>query len=420
MTPKSSTPNRRVAVVLTSLSLSGGTSIIIEKLKKAPKNVDLTILLPSVRDLAYGNDFAVDFKTYNIRLGFLDDPDATYDLVVCTFWRTVPMVLNTQLTAGKFLFFCQSLEDRFYADPAAPLLQEVLAAQEVYGLNLPTVTEASWIKKALDLRSSQVEKATLIKNPILMDYKISKELDRYRGIYPNKLVIVIEGHEAWFKGVDKLLKSILLINDFELEVHLVGNSLKVSSFLSNHKVIRHNKLSRYEFQKLLANSDLLLKNSHVEGMYGPPLEAFSLGTSCITSNVTGHEEFIIHLENALVVNIDDVYGITNWLRKLHTDRDLLESLNKNAKKTAEKWSAGDNEAKFWAEALKGATDRSRLSLRDYLTLLKNPWASIEPNVTRLDLQVPGLQAYFKHGVHLLTHRKFNIFFKGVYRFLRNL
>ena len=47
--------------------------------------------------------------------------------------------------------------------------------------------------------------------------------------------------------------------------------------------------------------DVLVKLSQVEGMYGPPLEMFHCGGTVVTYDVTGHEEYVEHGVNGLVV-----------------------------------------------------------------------------------------------------------------------
>ena len=52
----------------------------------------------------------------------------------------------------------------------------------------------------------------------------------------------------------------------------------------------------------------MLKLSRVEGMFGPPLEGFHMGATCVVTAVTGHEEYVEHGENGLVVEWDDPAG----------------------------------------------------------------------------------------------------------------
>ena len=74
--------------------------------------------------------------------------------------------------------------------------------------------------------------------------------------------------------------------------------------------------------------------SRVEGMFGPPLEAFHKGATCVVTPVTGHDEYVVHMENGLVVDWDDAPGTTRALELLARDRSLLRQLRENALATA--------------------------------------------------------------------------------------
>ena len=57
-----------------------------------------------------------------------------------------------------------------------------------------------------------------------------------------------------------------------------------------------------------ASTDVVLKLSRVEGMFGPPLEGFHRGATCVVTPVTGHDEYVAHGWNGLVIDWDDVRG----------------------------------------------------------------------------------------------------------------
>jgi hypothetical protein len=103
---------------------------------------------------------------------------------------------------------------------------------------------------------------------------------------------------------------------------------------------------------LYAESDVVLKLSSVEGMYGPPLEGFHMGATCVTTEVTGHEEYIEHGVNALVCDWDDRRGTSRQLDLLARDRRLLHELRSNALMTARAWPSWPQAGQFMALALR--------------------------------------------------------------------
>ena len=72
-------------------------------------------------------------------------------------------------------------------------------------------------------------------------------------------------------------------------------------------------LTQPQLATLYGESDVLLKLSRVEGMFGPPLEGFHRGATCVVTPVTGHDEYIVHGENGLVVDWDDTAGTARAL-----------------------------------------------------------------------------------------------------------
>ena len=109
---------------------------------------------------------------------------------------------------------------------------------------------------------------------------------------------------------------------------------------------------------------MLVKLSRVEGMYGPPLEAFHMGATCVTTEVTGHEEYVEHGVNALVCDWDDPRGTARQLDLLARDRVLLHRLRLGALDTARTWPTWEQAGEFMAGALKpsaASPSRTRLS-----------------------------------------------------------
>ena len=102
---------------------------------------------------------------------------------------------------------------------------------------------------------------------------------------------------------------------------------------------------------LYERNDVLLKLSSVEGMFGPPLEAFHRGATCVVTPVTGHDEYVEHGWNGLLADWDDLRGTARQLDLLARDRALLAFLRANALETARAWPSWDQASQFMAAAL---------------------------------------------------------------------
>jgi hypothetical protein len=86
-------------------------------------------------------------------------------------------------------------------------------------------------------------------------------------------------------------------------------------------------------------------------MFGPPLEGFHRGATCVTTEVTGADEYVEHGWNGLVCDWDDARGTARQLDLLARDRRLLHTLRCNALETARRWPSWDQQGEFMALAL---------------------------------------------------------------------
>ena len=89
--------------------------------------------------------------------------------------------------------------------------------------------------------------------------------------------------------------------------------------------------------KIYRSCDVIVKLSYIEGMFGPPLEMFHCGGTAIVYDVTGHDEYIEHNKNGLVVKTDDDEKVVEYINKLKQDSKLLNKLKKGAIATAKSW-----------------------------------------------------------------------------------
>jgi glycosyltransferase involved in cell wall biosynthesis len=148
------------------------------------------------------------------------------------------------------------------------------------------------------------------------------------------LRVVIEGARDYVaKGVDDALAAAALMREPAhvtwVSPHPAAPPEGVDTVLSG--------LSHAAMAQLFGEQHVILKLSRAEGMYGPPLEAFHMGATVVTTAVTGHDEYVAHGVNGLVVGWDDRHGTARALDLLARDRRLLHELRCGALATARAW-----------------------------------------------------------------------------------
>lgn len=321
----------KIAFLLNTIGLSGGVGVIM-KHALALNSVhghEVTIVLTEGNG---GDHWGFD-ELDSLEITDLEAVhDRRFDIAIATWWGTARVL--GEVHADRHAYFVQSIEDRFYP----PATIERMLATQTYNLPVDYITEASWIKDFLGQLNPD-NSCQLVRNGI--DKEIfspappSTEAAPEAGASP-PLKVLIEGHpDIPNKGVIEAVEAVGQMSaDYELTCIMPASSCEFK-FPGDAKVI-----GPLDFQGMAdayRSNDVLVKLSRVEGMFGPPLEAFHCGATAVVAPVTGHEEYIAHGVNAIVVDWDDPHGTARWLDLLAADRSLLSVLKSNARETADAW-----------------------------------------------------------------------------------
>jgi glycosyltransferase involved in cell wall biosynthesis len=315
----------RVAFLLQDLQLSGGVGVIVEHAAQLRRHhgIDAALVLTRAQEHPdWGYRGLADVPVLPFAAAVTQD----WDLAISSWWQTTSVLF--ELRARRHVSFVQLLEDSTYADGTP----ERMAAALSTALPVRFVTEARWIAELLeDLQPGN--RVHYVRNGIPKDIFASPAV-----VSPAPagapLRVVVEGARGYLaKGVDDALAAVAAMDE---PAHV--------TWVSPHSVVAPDGvdevlygLSHAEMAALFARSDVLLKLSRAEGMYGPPLEAFHMGATVVTTPVTGYDEYVVHGENGLVVGWDDHRGTARTLDLLARDRRLLHELRCGALRTARAW-----------------------------------------------------------------------------------
>ncbi|HET6551714.1 MAG TPA: glycosyltransferase family 4 protein [Solirubrobacter sp.] len=331
----------RVAFVVNDLQLSGGVGVVVEHARQLVRRQGIEAELVLAREQSEPRWSFAGLPDVPVH-GMAAARGRDYDVVLATWWETVGPAL--ELPARRHAYFVQSLEDRFYR-PGEP---QKLAAALTHDLPLPVITEARWIARTLEALAPE-RRCLLVRNGIAKDVFRSPDAPSPRRDGP--LRILVEGNASWFKGVPEALAATRAMRE-PRHVTAVTPGAKPSG-----ADVRVGPLSQRELAKAYADADVVLKLSRVEGMFGPPLEGFHMGATCVVTAVTGHDEYVEHGENGLVVEWDDVRGTSRALDLLARDRALLHRLRWGALATARGWPSWEQQGAVMAAALRAIARR---------------------------------------------------------------
>ncbi|QEC46224.1 glycosyltransferase family 4 protein [Baekduia soli] len=333
----------RVAFLVPALDLFGGVGIVVGHARRlrARHGVDAVLVLARADRSAGEHAYAGLGELPVLELG--EAAGQGFDVAVATWWETV-LTLH-EVPADRYAYFVQSMEDRFYP-PGAP---ERAAAAMTHDLPVAMITEARWIARQLEeLRGDRSGfRVHYVRNGIPKDvFSIPGTL---APSIDGPLRVLVEGSPAVaLKGVGEALAAAAAMRE-PRHVTLVCADRAAAEGARADAVV--GPLTATEMAELYGRTDVVLKLSRVEGMAGAPLEGFHRGATCITTPVTGHDEYIADGRNALLTSWDDERGTARLLDLLARDRRLLHELRLAAVRTARSWPSAEQSTAMMALAL---------------------------------------------------------------------
>jgi len=330
----------KVAFLVNDLQLSGGVGVVVAHARRlvAHHGFDVTLVLAREQKAPPWRYDTLE----HLHVASLTDAHADrFDVAVGTWWETAFSLFT--VPADRYAFFVQSLEDRFYTPEQA----ERRWAPLVTDLPVAYLTEARWIADTLAQLRPEAP-CLLVRNGI--DKTVYTAARDPQPRLDGPLRILVEGNpDVWFKGIEEAAKSLRRMREPKHVTFVSG----LAGDVAEHGFDRVlTGLSATEMAALYAETDVVLKLSRVEGMFGPPLEGFHMGATCVVTAVTGHDEYVEHGWNGLVTDWDDLAGTARLLDLLARDRRLLHFLRRNAVATARAWPGWERQGQVMALALR--------------------------------------------------------------------
>ncbi len=313
-----------IAILLGYPEISGGTNVIMEHalgLTRLGHGVTIVTELPFDSSRLAWKPQAADLP----RRSHAECRGHTFDLCMATWWRS--MYDLHAVDARRYAYFCQSIESRFF-NPADADMKALV--DYTYRQPIPIVTEASWIVEYLG--ENYGHEASLVRNGI------DKSIFRPDGPAvaprdPQRLRVLVEGALGVpFKRVDRAIE---LCRRAEVPELWLLTPSECKTYAGVERVF--SRVPMRDVPAIYRSCDVLVKLSTVEGMFGPPLEMMHCGGTAITSAVTGHDEYMRHMHNGIVVPRDREIDVVRYLRRLRDDPHLLARLKQGAAATAASW-----------------------------------------------------------------------------------
>jgi hypothetical protein len=324
----------RACFLLKDLAPSGGVNVVLEHARRLPAHgVEAEVLLTAGAPPSESGA-GVRVRTVEEAAG------ERYDIALATWWETVRDLL--EVDAARRAIFLQNLEQRYYREDEA---WDRLGASAALASPVHFVVVARWMEELLArLRPDAMVRH--VPNGVDKTVFAGGPVERREGL----LRVLVEGQPTiWWKGVDD---AVAAVRAMEEPAHLtvVAQDPSGAERFGADRVT--GSLDPPGMAALYAEMDVVLKLARFEGFGLAPLEAFHLGVPCVVTPYTGHEDYVAHGENGLVVGFDDIPAAAGWLDRLARDRPLLEELGAGAAATAARWPSLDDSTRLLSVALR--------------------------------------------------------------------
>lgn len=331
----------KVAFLLNDIQLSGGVGVVVEHARQLQHHHGFECVLVLVReqdDPHWSYRGLTDLRVETM-------PSARherFDIAVATWWETAFSLFD--LDAARYAYFVQSLEDRFYMAEEP----ERIGAMMTLDLPVDFITEAHWIAETIE-RTRPEARVFYVRNGVdKVAFPVAEDVEVRLRERP--LHVLVEGYaDVWFKNVEPAVWAAAAMNEPRHITLVTPTRDNLTEGLPADEIV--GPVPREEMSELYARTDVVLKLSSVEGMFGPPLEGFHRGATCVVTPVTGYDEYVEHGWNGLVADWDDLPGTARQLDLLAADRRLLHFLRTNAVETARAWPSWEQSGQFMALAL---------------------------------------------------------------------
>lgn len=332
----------KICFLLWSPDISGGTNVIFEHATRLMHDNEVFIISQEQVDDDRLSWFPEARKLNWIT--FEQAEDFSFDICIATWWRTVFSLKH--IKSSHYAYFVQSIESRFYPENEIILRNLV---ELTYSLDLHIITEANWIRNYLYEKYNKT--VFLVLNGIRKDY-FNNQIEPFSSRNDNTVRVLVEGPlGVSFKNTELALD--LAIQSKADEVWLL-TSTDIGYYPKVNKL--YSRLPVTEVGKVYSSCDILVKLSTVEGMFGPPLEAFHCGATSVTYDVTGYDEYIVPEKNALVSFSRKDQDIIDKINYLVDNKEILEKLKREALLTANTWPTWENSSNEFHKVCKSIND----------------------------------------------------------------
>ncbi|HQL67338.1 MAG TPA: glycosyltransferase [Caldisericia bacterium] len=332
----------KILIVINSLEIGGAEKLLVNFVKEAIKYDDFEINICSL----YSKNFfqkeleKTRVKIINLNLKYKYNFLGTikiiklirknnYELVHVHLFPAALFIAISSFFVNKnikFIFTEHSVENRRRKYKIFKFIDFF-----IYSRFHKIICVSEKVKESLIKWIPQIEsKSIVIKNGVPVSNNIINQKKIYDLLYVGRL--------EKMKGLDKLFESIKIIKNKyinNIKIAIVGDGSEKNFLLNLSKNLRIKENitfinPTYNIDDIMKKSKILVLPSRYEGLPMVILEAMSNKLPVISTQVGGISELIIDKFNGILINSDDVVGLSNSIIELLSNKNLYDFISKNA------------------------------------------------------------------------------------------
>jgi glycosyltransferase involved in cell wall biosynthesis len=327
---------KRIGIALPMLGISGGINIILNWgviLARAGYEVEI-ILPPQEMD----RDFPFLGEQDSRLLRKVSLPEARgrrYHTAIATWWACLPWLAD--LEAEHYVWFMQAFEAQFFS----PHAEEQAKFDELVSSQMNVIAIAPWLQRLAERHYNLEPKRTFcVLNPL--DKSLWRPMARVplrKGRRPVRFLV--EGPST--DPRKNIVPTVRLLERLKVPYSWVGAIVDRSATGPHCRWVEEQVPYR-RMPSIYADSDVLVKASNAEGMFGPPLEMFATGGTAVCWDVQGAEEYMADRYNCRLTPMNSWTRLAEAILELAENPDQVRTLQENALATAEAWPTWDDQA----------------------------------------------------------------------------
>lgn len=313
---------KKVIFTLPATTLSGGIRVVFE-IAQGLLSRGFDVEIWSLKsEVVWDTELLVirQFKTYEDMTLALSPVDA---IKVATWWETAEVVFLASTHKGIPIQFVQEFETWFYPDDRVARAAVVAS----YRPEFRYITIADYQLEELQEIGISAELISVGYDETIY-FPISEDTSEKSGM-------LAVGRSFFQKNFEMTYKAWLMMGEKRPHLTLFGHEPKIiSNERSTYMVMPDNPT----VNQLYNSSQIFVQTSRHEGFCLPIIEAMASGCPVITTDSHGNRGFCFDGENCIIVEHDDVEGLSHKIEELIGNPQLQNKLRTAGLETATKFS----------------------------------------------------------------------------------